>query len=217
MPVERTNPYIWVTWLTKLLVGENSCEWAAWFRSRHETWSYEKVPSTFDATTWQLNHTALLNRIQTELEDQGQAAFTENQNFFNLKGNVATLGGKPDLITVDGNAGTIFDAKTGKPSPSHHIQVMAYMYAVPRALGQYKGVTFEGKVVYEDQEVSIPSASIDGPFVDNLSQLIRRVASSTPARKVPSQMECGFWNLTTADCPERAASDTMQEGETSDF
>ncbi len=115
---------------------------------------------------------------------------------------------------MDGNSGTIYDAKTGKPSPSHHIQVMVYMYAVPRALGQYKGVTFDGKV---DQEVPIPSAAIDGPFIENLSQLIRRVASSTPARKVPSQMECGFCNLTEADCPERAAGDAMQEGETDDF
>ena len=94
---------------------------------------------------------------------------------------------------------------------------MVYMYAVPRALGQYKGVTFDGKVVYEDQDISIPSTAIDGPFIENLSQLIRRVASSTPARKVPSQMECGFRNLTAADCPERAAGDAMQEGETDDF
>ena len=217
MPVERANPYIWVTWLTKLLVGENSCEWAAWFRSHHETWSYEKVPSTFDATTWQLNHTALSNRIRGQLETQGKTVFMENQNFFNLRGNVATLGGKPDLISVSGDSGTIYDAKTGKPSPSHHIQVMVYMYAVPRALGQYKGVTFDGKVVYENEEIAIPAAAAGEPFIDNLSQLIRRVASSTPARKVPSQMECGFCNLTTADCPERAASDMMQEGETSDF
>ncbi len=94
---------------------------------------------------------------------------------------------------------------------------MVYMYAVPRALGQYKGVTFDGKVVYEDQEVPIPASAVDSPFIENLSQLIRRVASGTPARKVPSPMECGFCNLTTADCPERAASDMMQEGETSDF
>ena len=59
MPETRATPYIWVTWLTKLLVGENSCEWAAWFRAHHESWSYDKVPSTFDATTWQLNHTAV--------------------------------------------------------------------------------------------------------------------------------------------------------------
>ena len=217
MSVKRASPYLWVTWPTKLLVGENYCEWAAWFRARHETWSYEKVPSTFDATTWQLNHTALLNRVRGQLEGLRQTVFTENQNSFHLKGNVATLGGKPDLIALDGNAGIIYDAKTGKPSPSHHIQVMAYMYAVPRALGQYKGVTFEGKVVYEDQEVPIPSAAIDGPFIENLSQLIRRVASTTPARKVPSQMECGFCNLTATDCPERAAGEAIQEGETNDF
>ena len=66
------------------------------------------------------------------------------------------------------------------------------MYTVPQALGQYKGMTFDGKVVYEDQEISIPSAAIDKPFIENLSQLIRRVASSTPARKVPSPLECVF-------------------------
>ena len=104
MAVERTTPYIWVTWLTKLLVGENSCEWAAWFRAHHETWSYDKVPSTFDATAWQLNHTSLLNRIRSRLEVQGQTVFTENQNSFHLRGNVATLGGKPDLITLDGTS-----------------------------------------------------------------------------------------------------------------
>jgi len=216
MSVQRASPYIWVTWLTKL-VGENSCEWAAWFRAQHETWSYEKVPSTFDATTWQLNHTTLLNRIRGQLEEQGQTVFTESQNAFHLRGNVATLGGKPDLITVSGNSGTIYDAKTGKPSPSHHIQVMVYMYAVPRALGQYKGVTFDGRVVYVDQEIPIPAAAVSDTFVENLSQLIRRVASSMPARKVPSPLECGFCNLTKADCPERAAGDMMQEGETTDF
>lgn len=72
MPELRATPYIWVTWLTKLLVGENSCEWAAWFRSQHESWSYEKVQSTFDATTWQLNHTALLNQIRTRLEGENE-------------------------------------------------------------------------------------------------------------------------------------------------
>ena len=217
MPELRATPYIWVTWLTKLLVGENSCEWAAWFRSRHEIWSYEKVQSTFDATTWQLNHTALLNPIRTRLKGENETILTENQNAFTLRGSSATLGGKPDLITSSDKSGPIYDAKTGRPSPSHHIQIMVYMYAVPRALGQYKGVSFDGKVVYEDHEVQIPSTAIDQSFIDNLGQLIRRVAGATPARKVPSPMECGFCNITKADCPERAAGEVMQEGETSDF
>ena len=114
-----------------------------------------------------------------------------------------------------GNVG--YDAKTGRPSPSHHIQVMVYMYAVPRSLGQYKGVIFDGKVVYQDHEVNIPSTAVDEPFVENLTQLIRRVSAQAPARKVASAMECAFCNITKADCPERAAGDVMEQGETSDF
>ena len=54
MALRRDSPYIRVTWLTKLLAGEDSCEWAAWFRSQHEVWSREKVPgaSTWSAGSW---------------------------------------------------------------------------------------------------------------------------------------------------------------------
>lgn len=162
-------------------------------------------------------HTILLDRICGQLERQRQTVFTENQNSFHLRGNVATLGGKPDLIAGSGNKGTIYDAKTGRPSPSHHIQVLVYMYAVPRALGQYGGVTLEGNVVYENQEVPILASAASDPFIENSSQLIRRVASSMPARRAPSPLECGFFDLTKADCPERAAENRMQVGETNDF
>ena len=91
------------------------------------------------------------------------------------------------------------------------------MYAVPRALRQYGGVEFDGKIVYEGNEVVIPASAVDETFINNLGQLIRRVASTTPARKVPSAMECGFCNITKADCAERVAGDVMEEGETSDF
>lgn len=29
MTEPRTSPYIWTSWLSRLLVGDNSCEWAA--------------------------------------------------------------------------------------------------------------------------------------------------------------------------------------------
>ena len=175
------------------------------------------MPNTFDFTTWQLNHTSLLNQIRSDLEAKGSTVFTEGQNSFALRGQAATLGGKPDLITVSGKNGTIYDAKTGKPSPSHHVQVMVYMYAVPRVLSQYKGVTFDGKLIYTDHEVNIPSTAVDQSFIKNLGELIRRVADKTPARKVPSPMECGFCNIAKSECPERVAGDVMQQSETEDF
>ena len=219
MPTRRPNgPYIWVTWLTKLLAGENSCEWASWFKAQHEGNSWEKAPSTFDLTTWMLAHTAEINGCREHWENLGHTVFTEGQNSFSLRGRSATLGGKPDLITRKGTAGTIIDVKTGRPQPSHGAQVMLYMYAVPKALGQYKGVTFDGKLVYRDHPaVDIPASAVDETFITNVSNLIARLASQTPARKVSSAMECKFCDITSADCPERQADDVFEEGMTEDF
>ena len=36
MPQRRDQPYIWTTWLPKLLTGENSCEWAIWFKANYQ-------------------------------------------------------------------------------------------------------------------------------------------------------------------------------------
>ena len=141
----------------------------------------------------------------------------EGQNSFVLRGKSAALGGKPDLIAWKGSVGTVIDIKTGQPSPSHSVQVMIYMYAIPRALRQYRGITFNGKVVYADHEVAIPASAVDDNFVGNLSQLILRLASTSPARRIPSRMECGFCNITSADCSDRAAEDILEEGATEDF
>ena len=217
MAERRDSTYIWVTWLTKLLVGENSCEWAAWFRANHEGRSWVKVPATFDSAGWQLAHTNLLNKIREDMEQEGKEVFTENQNSFTLKGRTATLAGKPDLITVSGSQGTIFDAKTGQPSSSHYVQVLLYMYAIPKALGQYRDVTFDGMIVYTDHEEHVPSGALDDVFIDNFSNLIQRLASQQPARRVPSKMECGFCNITVADCPDRIEEADIATGETTDF
>ena len=186
MAVLRSGgPYIWVTWLTRLLVGENSCEWAAWFRAQHESWSWAKVPSGFDLVGWQLAHTAGVNECRAEWEERGYTVYTESQNSFALRGRTATLGGKPDLIALRGESGTIIDVKTGSPSPAHSVQVMLYMYAVPRAMGQPHGVAFDGRVAYGDHEVPVPAAAVNEAFIGNLARLVRRLSAAEPARRVP--------------------------------
>ena len=214
----RSNgPYVWVTWLTKLLVGEHSCEWAAWFKSHHESWSWEKASSTFDVVQWQVAHTASVIDTRAAWEQEDYTVFTESQNSFALRGKTATLGGKPDLIARKGNEGVILDVKTGKPSPSHGVQVMLYMYAVPRALGQYKGVTFDGRVVYYDHEVAIPATAVDEGFIRNVGRFMQRLGLSAPARRVPSPMECAYCDITAANCPDRLSGTPVTEGVTVDF
>ena len=215
MPRPRESPYVWATWLAKLLAGEASCEWAGWFRSHYQAWT--KPPSDFDSTQWMLDHTALVNRERERSERLGYTVYTEGQNSFRLRGRSATVAGKPDLIALKGQHAVIIDAKTGKSSPAHAAQVMVYQYAVPKALEQYHGVEFSGRVVYPDGQVGIPVSAVGEKFTERLGSLIRRLAAETPARRVPSAQECAFCDITKADCPERVVGEARGGGTTDDF
>ena len=148
------GPHIWATALPKLLAGENSCEWAGWFKAHHQGWT--KPPSDFDSATWMLEHTALVNREIGSLEHIGYEVYTENQNLFRLRGATATIAGKPDLIGEKHHEFLISDAKTGRPSPPHQAQVRIYQYAVPRALPQFQGKDARGQVRYPTPASAVP-------------------------------------------------------------
>ena len=63
MAIPRYNgPYVWVTWLPRLLAGESSCEWASWFKAQHEGDSWARIPSDSDQAGWMMNCIALLNQ-----------------------------------------------------------------------------------------------------------------------------------------------------------
>ncbi len=188
MALPREHPYIWSTWLSRLLAGEAHCEWAGWFRAHYQDWT--RPASDFDSARWMLDHTDLVKQARESREALGYEVFTENQNSFRLRGRYATLAGKPDLIAVKGNDAVIIDAKTGKTSPHHVVQVMVYQYAVPKAPEQYRGTEFRGHVIYPDSNVAVPASGVDLKFIDRLGALIRRLASETPAQRVPSAQEC---------------------------
>ena len=113
------------------------------------------MPSTFDQAAWHVNRTRLVNRVLDRFEGEGRSVSVEAQNQFTLVGRVATVGGRPDIIAVSGDSVTVCDAKTGQPRISDQVQVMAYMYAVPMAFPEYKGMSVGGLVIYEDHEVVI--------------------------------------------------------------
>ena len=72
MPVLRKDgPYIWTTWLTKLLVGDNSCEWASWFKAQFDGKSWTKAERVGNLARWQIGHNDMLKRKAQELREQG--------------------------------------------------------------------------------------------------------------------------------------------------
>ena len=217
MPQRREHPYIWATWLPRLLTGENSCEWAIWFKAHYADWT--RQPSNFDQAKWMLAHTALLNQRRANWEVGGYDVDVEAQNRFELRGRTATLAGRPDIIAHRENDAVIVDAKTGNDSPSHTVQVMIYLYAVPKALQRYSRKKLSGQVTYRDHTVRIPADAVDEAFTENLGALIRRLSSEEPARRVPSRQECRFCDISAADCPVRVddAPPEFETGETADF
>ena len=80
MAEQRDFPYIWATWLPKLLTGENSCEWAVWFKAHCQGW--DRPPSDFNQSEWMVRHTAPLNKEREEWKDRGYTVTVENQNVF---------------------------------------------------------------------------------------------------------------------------------------
>ncbi len=209
MAQRREHPYIWATWLPRLLTGENSCEWAVWFKAHYQDWT--KVPSDFNQAQWLLNHTELLNKRIAEWELSHYSVAIEGQSSFQLRGRSATLAGQPDLITQRDGQAVIVDVKTGEDSASHVVQVMIYLYAIPRALERYRTLKLRGQATYLDHTVRIPAEAVDDQFIQNLGALIRRLAADKPPARVPSRPECRFCDISAEDCPDRVDEERQPE------
>ena len=121
-------------------------------------------------------------------------------------------------MVVHGDDALIVDVKNGREQPWHAVQVMIYMYAVPRALPQYRAVRLAGEVVYPTHTVQVPRGGLQSQFIQDLGALIRRLADKRPATQVPSPQECRLCDISAADCPARIVADTSPEDvTTSDF
>ena len=211
MPEPRTIPKTYVTWLAKLLSGENSCLFFVWFRSWHS--AFDRVPQNRDFSEWNMRHTAHLHDLADKLEEEGCEVFLEGQNWFQAKSedSGSIINGKPDLIALnpDGSA-TIYDVKTGQPKASDEIHVKLYMFLLPLSgHRRWHGVSFNGCVVYADGTVKqIKADAITDEFKANLANFMRRIVSREPARHVPSERECGWCEVSSADCSERVERET---------
>ncbi|MCY4414893.1 MAG: PD-(D/E)XK nuclease family protein [Chloroflexi bacterium] len=205
MPQLREHPYIWTTWLPKLLTGETCCEWSVWFKAHYRDWS--KSEGDFDQSEWLMRHTALLNQQKAERAGDNRCVYVEGQNAFRLRGKAATLAGRPDLVVLDDRDATVIDVKAGREQAWHRVQVMIYQYALPLVFPQFRDVRFHGEVVYPTRTVQIPQGSLSKQFIQELVNLIRRLGSDTPPGRAPSWSECRFCDISGLDCSERIDGD----------
>jgi hypothetical protein len=198
---ERSSPFIWISWLSKLMAGEKQCQWACWFRS-HYRW--DKLPSHCDLAKWTAEHAQLLRSRRAALEAEGFTTYTEEQNSFTLIGKTGIeVSGRPDIVAIRQQEAYVEDCKTGAPRHSDHFQVLVYMLSLPHVDGPCKGRRIDGRIVYGNTVVDVPSSKIDPHLKELFRKIVSTIGGPEPARKVPSWGECRFCDISKADCTDR--------------
>lgn len=202
MTEPRDSLFVWITWLSKIMAGEQSCVWASWFKTHFK--NYDKAPTDFDLVTWTMEHTRLVHELHTERTNAGEQAFLEGENEIRFQvSNGAVLVGKPDLVTVSRTGTVIYDVKTGKEKMSDQVQVLLYMYLLPLGTSRHVGCKPSGCVVYKNKRVQISAKAVDQSFIKNFEHFLKLVTADKPAVRTPRRNECRFCELTKSDCSER--------------
>lgn len=196
MAILRSDPYMWVTWLSKIMSGQTACQWQGWFQTHNQL--TERHPQSFDLTGWKINHTRMLTEFVKKMTARGLEPLVEFP--FTLAVGGATLGGKVDCVVVEDSTARVYDCKTGTPRDSDQVQVMIYMHALSQ-ISEFEKIPIEGIVLYKDHEdVEIPK--LPDSFVSNFDFFVSLLSAETPAIKVPGH-DCRFCSIAKSDCPER--------------
>jgi CRISPR/Cas system-associated exonuclease Cas4 (RecB family) len=213
-PVTRRKPYVYVTWVAKLL-GGNECMWSAWFKAHHKYAKFERDAEQLKE--WNREHTALMAIRRTELEAEGWTVYTEDANSFTLEGQTADVAGKPDIVATLDDQVLIVDGKTGRRRDSDQWQVLLYLYALPLVRREMAtGKELVGEVFYKAGRpvlVEPPSAE----QVEQMVRLIKVIAAAAPPARTPSQFECSRCDISIADCPQRYTSEQRHTAKVSGF
>jgi len=199
MAQRRTQPYIWVTWLTKLLAGDSACAWSAWFRAHHT--EYHKLPPDFDLATWTLEHNELVSARRDQLLEDGCDVFIEDANAFKRVGRTGiVVSGRPDILAIRDGTGVIEDCKTGRPRTSDPLQVLLYMLLLPIKNPRCAGLEISGRVVYRTSAIDVPSDRLSDDFRLRFTEVVHRVGGEKPLPKSPSWAECQWCDIGPSDC-----------------
>jgi hypothetical protein len=201
MATRRTGkPYIYVTWLAKLLGGQQ-CLWSAWFKAHFK---YEKFEEqALDLVQWNREHSELMAARQRELEAQGWTVTTEEQNSFKLEGAAAVVAGKPDIIATKPGQVLVVDGTTGRMRDSDVWQLLFFLFAVQKARPDLKG-DLVGEVQYKSDDCyTFAAADLTPEHLKYIVSLIKVISSDTAPARVPSRDECKRCNIGVADCPQR--------------
>lgn len=218
---KRGLPSVWVTHISGLLAGDDTCEWAAWFKSRN--WYKKLKDDTFDAVRWNTEHTELVRRTAAVYREAGYTVTLEDENKFKVQGQTAEIAGKPDIIASNDTEIVIVDCKSGKLRNAHWWQVAIYLRFGKNIVGEEAllGRTLRGEAVYtEESQQPATKISLDDleqmKAKERINQQLQNIGLSFPPATTPSERECGFCDIPPEECKDRMAS-SVRVTQTTDF
>jgi hypothetical protein len=195
----RRKPYVWPSWITKLLAGEDQCLWKVWYKVTHHYAKRPDEPGREDFfREYNEKHDAIVRVRAQELRDAGYVVKVEEEGAFKLEGETADVAGKPDIVAIKDREVIVSDAKSGKPRASDHWQVLLYELALVLSwLGP--GYDIKGEVQYRARRDEV--RPLGDAERKKIVAMIKKVSSKEEPAATPSQYECRYCDV--AACPVR--------------
>jgi hypothetical protein len=201
----RRTPYVWVTWLARLMDDgyQPRCQWSVWFRSRYHYSKLETFPEEH-LDMWRKVHNDMVNAERDRLEILGYKVFCELDNQFQIIfPSGAILSGKPDIVAVKGDTALVVDCKTGIELDMHQYQLLIYMFFLPHAAKPYSNIPMSGVLCYQGKRVEVPRDRLDESFQRRVRSLLATVVGPNEPDRRPHPWECRFCNIPQSECPVR--------------
>lgn len=211
MATKYYQPIIWAAYLNKLITGGATCEHSGWFRSQFYGFDRHVKPIPFDFASWEIEQKELLDKVYPELKKRfPRISRDAEKNRFDLVGtrSRAILRVQPHFIGASATEVLIADVRTGKPQEEHIIQILIYMWALPKnekLKALFEGRKMSGEIHYKSGDVVTVDWERDATqgFKDRLVYLLQAFGKDQPCEKHPTKFDCNDCPIAASDCPDR--------------
>jgi CRISPR/Cas system-associated exonuclease Cas4 (RecB family) len=176
-----------VTTISKLVVGEDVCRLKPWYEKRHPE---EAPPPGPELANWQLNHT----EVVTKIVDSLQGGDVERETWISTDN--PPLIGKTDVTHRIAGEFHIYEAKSGRKSNAHVLQLLMYIYMARKSQPGLDGSKIVGHLVYPDQETTLTEQDVPQDLERKMEPHIRAILGPEAPRAVKNPACRWCW----ADC-----------------
>tara|TARA_R110000868_G_scaffold298361_1_gene558579 strand:- start:130 stop:717 length:588 start_codon:yes stop_codon:yes gene_type:complete len=177
-----------------MLADPSQCRLPAWTLTR-----YSVIKDDSYTGDWAVKHAAIIEKVQARLTAKERTSEVEKEV------SIVSRTGLPITGSIDvwapaapGQPAVAIDAKTGKHSPAHRIQVSIYQLMAAGMGLSPPGDPAAGMLCYPQRDVWIKPEEASPLLAERLAALMEVIASDSPPAAAPSKGNCRFCSIKDA-------------------